>query len=399
VDSPFVPRAGNDGIMKRRITCVSSLLTVSLSLALLPITWSSEEAAAPTSEAHPPLDIVYTYVNLTDEGWASKFRTTMNGDFVCHASNTEILMSLLSVQKFFAWVHKVHVVVDNQTIPLDFLDPGFQSKIVFVEHSAIMPPRFLPTFNSITVEAFIHRVPGLTEHYLYLNDDMMFAREVKPGHFFNKENLSVVQMHSLSQQVERNGANLLDMSSDVLNSSVPYLYPQYNAAQLFFQTFGYWMKWFDAHSVRVLNKQSQQHTYATLHKALLRTFEHKVRVYQKLALSGDVDFTVLSQYVGIHTGRMQAASPLASRALSSPTQMSLGMSEMVDGIQAHRKLMFSGTFHVVCAQYLYLLSSFEMVQLCFDVKAHWCGDESDACYKFVEYCSFRRTCFSGIDLA
>ena len=41
-----------------------------------------------------------------------------------------------------------------------------------VLHKDIMPEGHLPTCNSSMIEMFLHRIPGLTERFLYFNDDM-----------------------------------------------------------------------------------------------------------------------------------------------------------------------------------------------------------------------------------
>ncbi|MGC5083508.1 capsule biosynthesis protein CapC, partial [Escherichia coli] len=46
-------------------------------------------------------------------------------------------------------------------------------------------PSVLPTHNSHAVEAQLHRIPGLAEHFLYSNDDMFFGRPVTPELFFS----------------------------------------------------------------------------------------------------------------------------------------------------------------------------------------------------------------------
>ena len=42
----------------------------------------------------------------------------------------------------------------------------------------------LPTFSSPAIEAHLHRIPGLSDKFLYFNDDVMFGSEVWPDDFF-----------------------------------------------------------------------------------------------------------------------------------------------------------------------------------------------------------------------
>ena len=48
-----------------------------------------------------------------------------------------------------------------------------------VTHEDIFPNKsHLPTFSSPAIEAHIHRIPGLSQRYIYFNDDVMFGKEV-----------------------------------------------------------------------------------------------------------------------------------------------------------------------------------------------------------------------------
>jgi UDP-glucose 4-epimerase len=51
-------------------------------------------------------------------------------------------------------------------------------------------PAVLPTHNSHAIEAQLHRIPGLAEHFLYSNDDMFFGRLVEPELFFTAAGVS-----------------------------------------------------------------------------------------------------------------------------------------------------------------------------------------------------------------
>ncbi len=49
----------------------------------------------------------------------------------------------------------------------------------------IFPNRsHLPTYSSPAIEAHLHRIPGLSQNFIYLNDDVMFGEEVWPEDFY-----------------------------------------------------------------------------------------------------------------------------------------------------------------------------------------------------------------------
>ena len=58
--------------------------------------------------------------------------------------------------------------------------PGI--RIVF--HSQFMPKEVLPTYNSRAIEMYLHRIDGLSERFLYGNDDMFPLAPMQEDDFF-----------------------------------------------------------------------------------------------------------------------------------------------------------------------------------------------------------------------
>lgn len=85
------------------------------------------------------------------------------------------------VEKFAPWVNKVHFVTWGH-IP-EWLNTD-NPKLNIVNHRDYIPEKYLPTFNSHTIELNLHRIKGLSEQFVYFNDDMFVTAPVKPGDFF-----------------------------------------------------------------------------------------------------------------------------------------------------------------------------------------------------------------------
>jgi len=107
-----------------------------------------------------------------------------NQDFSSNrfADNDELKYSLRSVEKFVPWVRKVFIVTNGQ-IPswLDIHHP----RIKLVTHEEIFVNKsHLPTFSSPAIESHIHRIPGLSKKFIYMNDDVFFGAPVWPDDFF-----------------------------------------------------------------------------------------------------------------------------------------------------------------------------------------------------------------------
>lgn len=146
------------------------------------------------------VDFVYLWVNGNDPEWQAKRNAcigtaeTQRG-VNCkgrYADNDELKYSLRSVAQYAPWIHKIYIVTDNQ-VPswLDTSNP----KVRIVDHKEIMPEICLPCFNSAVIEHFLYNIPGLSEHFLYANDDMFVNRPVKPDDFFAQDGLPIVRFN------------------------------------------------------------------------------------------------------------------------------------------------------------------------------------------------------------
>jgi hypothetical protein len=95
--------------------------------------------------------------------------------------NEELRYSLRSLERYAPWVRSIILVTDGQRPSWLRAD---QPKIRIVDHREFIPGEYLPTFNSHVIEAYLHTVPGLAEHYLYMNDDVFLARPCRKTDFF-----------------------------------------------------------------------------------------------------------------------------------------------------------------------------------------------------------------------
>ena len=85
------------------------------------------------------------------------------------------------VEKFAPWVNKVFLVCDQE--PPAWLRRGHE-KLEVVRHEMFMPVLYRPCFSSHPIELNMHRIAGLSEQFVYFNDDMFLLRPVKEEMFF-----------------------------------------------------------------------------------------------------------------------------------------------------------------------------------------------------------------------
>ncbi|MFF3872860.1 stealth family protein [Streptomyces sp. NPDC001978] len=155
-------------------------------------------------EVRFPIDVVYTWVDGDDPAMAAKRRAHLEfSDNVIAARETgasrytshdELKYALRSLDMYAGFIRHVYLVTDAQ-IPA-WLDPDTEGLTV-VDHQVILPAGALPVFNSHAIESRLHHIPGLSEHYLYFNDDVFINRPVRAEHFFHGNGIARIPLSPL----------------------------------------------------------------------------------------------------------------------------------------------------------------------------------------------------------
>lgn len=135
------------------------------------------------------IDFIVTWVDMNDPEWQKEFakysgkkENTRNGVSEARFRDAGFLEYWFrGVEKFAPWVRKIHFVTSGQKP--DWLDEN-NPKINLVKHSDYIPAEFLPTYNSVVIERYLHRIPGLSDRFVYFNDDFYIINSIGPDRFF-----------------------------------------------------------------------------------------------------------------------------------------------------------------------------------------------------------------------
>ncbi len=131
------------------------------------------------------IDFVITWVDGSDPAWIAereKYRKDSGDQRAERFRDWGLLRYWFrSVEKYAPWVRKIHFVTWGH-VP-EWLDTS-HPKLHIVKHEDFIPPEYLPTFNSHTIELNLHRIEGLAEHFVYFNDDVFLTKETPPEFFF-----------------------------------------------------------------------------------------------------------------------------------------------------------------------------------------------------------------------
>lgn len=185
--------------------------------------------------------------------------------------NEELRYSLRSLSMYAPWIHHVYIVTDRQ-VP-KWLNTEYE-KVTVVDHSEIMPKDIIPCFSASTIERYIVNIPGLSEHFLYGNDDMFFGRPITPQFFFTENGNPIVTVKYFEKfKMIKNKKDFLNK----YNTVATWMKTNLNAWKLLYDKFHHHEFYVLAHTIDGYCKSLFLATLDTYHDALEQTSHIRFR--------------------------------------------------------------------------------------------------------------------------
>ncbi|ORX56102.1 hypothetical protein BCR36DRAFT_581246 [Piromyces finnis] len=134
------------------------------------------------------ISIVYTWVDGNDVDFLD-IKSKYNGGIREYNSRDrsadELRYSFRSLKKYLPWHRGTIYIVTNDQIPkwLDTSNP----RVKIIYHRDIFPEHVFPTYDSTTIELYFDKIPGITERFIYFNDDIFLNNYVHPAFFFTSK--------------------------------------------------------------------------------------------------------------------------------------------------------------------------------------------------------------------
>lgn len=129
------------------------------------------------------IDIVVPWVDGSDERWVEE-RNSISDHKIKKSQYRDwglLKYWFRMVEENAPWVNKIYFVTWGH-IP-SFLNTD-HPKLVVVKHEDFIPSEYLPTFSANVIETNIHRIKGLSEKFIYFNDDVYITKRTEPEDFF-----------------------------------------------------------------------------------------------------------------------------------------------------------------------------------------------------------------------
>ena len=136
------------------------------------------------------IDMVFSWVDGSSSEYQRERAKQMQAYVVGEGDDSEaryrqldeLKYALRSVHMYAPWVRRIFIATDSPA-PSWLAD---HPQVTLVPAEAMFADTStLPTHNSHAVEAQLHHIEGLSEHFLYSNDDMFFGRPLGPDMFFS----------------------------------------------------------------------------------------------------------------------------------------------------------------------------------------------------------------------
>ncbi|HFI0068008.1 TPA: Stealth CR1 domain-containing protein [Streptococcus suis] len=174
------------------------------------------------------IDIVITWVDGNDSKWLQERSKYIDGNINKEGIDNArfrdwgtLKYVLRSIEKNAPWVNRIFLVTANQ-VPRWYKE---NDKLTIISHSEFIPEEYLPTFSSHVIECFLHLIPGLSEKFIYFNDDTLILRPSQPEDFFI-DNLPVdyatLHLHAVKKslmihQIANNSISIINEYFDIKN--------------------------------------------------------------------------------------------------------------------------------------------------------------------------------------
>lgn len=230
------------------------------------------------------IDLVYTYVDLNDNKFLNilkKYKPINDIDKTRFEQYGEIYFSLKTIEKFASnIINNIFIVTFNQKLDEKKLTNWQKNKIKYINHDQIIPKKYLPTFNSITIESFLHNIPNITENFLYFNDDLFMGNYLKMKDIMTENNVPIIYIKRLDKPLK-------------ITNNQPWLNYYENGKKIFQNKFNIYPNIKPAHLPIMYNK--------TLSNYVWKIFENDLdKSMSRLRENKNINFWFLCYLVGLY---------------------------------------------------------------------------------------------------
>ena len=145
-----------------------------------------------------PVDIVVPWLNPTSR-WFNAYKTYRGNENIGRVRDLGTFRYVLrSITNNMPWVNNIFILLYDAEQKPDWLVESDRLRVVY--HKDFLPSEYVPNFNSLVTDMHICFIKDISEHFIFINDDMFFMRPIPRDMFFT-ENGNPVHHPSLHSGV------------------------------------------------------------------------------------------------------------------------------------------------------------------------------------------------------
>jgi hypothetical protein len=138
-----------------------------------------------------PIDVVYT--------WAGEENNKKN---IRQCNHNELKYSIQLLKKNLNWVNNIYVFMNSPKKRPEWMD----NDIIIYDHNDIIKTNEKIT-NSNKIETYLPYIPGLSEHFIYMNDDFFIIRKLSYTDFFTSDGKAITYIPTNQKSFHINTKN------------------------------------------------------------------------------------------------------------------------------------------------------------------------------------------------
>ena len=144
------------------------------------------------------IDYILSYIDFEQLEIQQLYKEVVGENYKNFHNYTYIDLELVLklILKNLPFINKLYITCkDVQRFPdnVNQLIDNSNGKIVRMNESNFMPNNYI-TFSASCIEMFLWKIPGLSEYFIYGNDDMIPLKPLTKDMFFNEENTPIIEI-------------------------------------------------------------------------------------------------------------------------------------------------------------------------------------------------------------
>jgi len=224
------------------------------------------------------IDLVFTWVNSDDEDWKKIYHQYKPEEAKTDATSTsrflsrdELKYALRSWDLYGKFIRNIYIISNCK--PPKWLNLE-EKNIFWVYHEEIMPKGALPTFNSHAIETSLHKIKGLSNYFIYSNDDLFLTRPSSPNDFYYSNGIVKLKLENYGM-----------INDSVCREDPDYLNAARNGVKLLEATFGKTATQLHTHSMQSMRIDILNEIEKKYSKNINETLHNKFRTINDISIA------------------------------------------------------------------------------------------------------------------